>query len=392
MIPPNFVLAFTLAAYQVLAPFFQEDFGLSLGSVGLVAGATQIGMAITSLGVGWLSDRMGWLRLLFLGQVVMAAAVLGSTRTGSFTILYIMVLIAGMAGAAINPATSKAVVYWFSRNKRGTAIAAMKTGITLGRSSAPAILPALALWAGWRWAVALVAVVAVAWAVAGQILGRKVPETQNGSGNGHERSGIDMKALFRNRGLLLICGTGLIFIGSQVTVSTYFILYLHNVLGYTLLAASGTLAVAQFLGVGGQLLWGFLGDRYFAANRKIPTILMGGIGAASLLFLGLFPKGGPPALLLGIAVVIGTMIYSWSGTLTIMRAEAVPKRMAGTAVGLGGVTSGIGAFTIPPLFGTAVDLTGSYRLAWMMLVGLILLGAALITALPAAAQKDEPGA
>ena len=74
-------------------------------------------------------------------------------------------MFAGMGYGVINPATAKAIMYWFSAKGRATAIGIKQSGVTIGGALAAALLPTLALALTWRTSLALLGAVILAVAV-----------------------------------------------------------------------------------------------------------------------------------------------------------------------------------------------------------------------------------
>ncbi|MBI2848744.1 MAG: MFS transporter [Chloroflexi bacterium] len=391
VIPPNFIMAFTLVALPVLAPFLQKELGLTKSMGGFLVGAVQIG-GIAALIMGWLCDRFGIFRVLFLGQVALALSFFAASRSNSFWGLFTIAVLIGVTGSVISPATAKAVVYWFSAEGRGKAIAALKVGNASGRWLGPSLLPLLAIWFNWRASLLTVSAVVLAWSLTSLLLGYS--RYQAGDDRSTEQAAgrkIDLLSIFRYRILLQLTAVGFLWIGTQVTVNTYYILYLHEVLGYSILAASGFLATAHFVGIGGQLVWGFIGDRYFPTRRKVTALLLGILGTLGILLISILPVLSGPVAVIILSMFIGIAVYSWSGTLMLMRAESVPKYLSGTAAGLGSLGNYLGGFVLLPIFGLIVDLTGSYRLAWLGLVGFLLISLIAVATIPPVIRGPKAG-
>jgi MFS family permease len=82
-----------------------------------------------------------------------------------------------------------------------------------------------------------------------------------------------------------------------------------------------------------------------------------------------------PALNLGtsswwiypVFIVIGATTIGSGGVYTAMAGEMGGDKAAGTSVGVITAVAGSGYLIGPPLFGAAVDLTGSYRMAWLLM-------------------------
>ncbi len=132
-------------SFGPLAPFLQNSFQITRAQVGLLTSALYFGSILVSIPTGRLADRLGTRRLLLMGPVAMALFFFAFSRTDVYPLAWLMALTAGMGYGVINPATAKAIMYWFSPRGRATAIGIKQSGVTIGAALAAALLPALAL-------------------------------------------------------------------------------------------------------------------------------------------------------------------------------------------------------------------------------------------------------
>jgi predicted MFS family arabinose efflux permease len=93
------------------------------------------------------------------------------------------------------------------------------------------------------------------------------------------------------------------------------------------------------------------------------------LAAASLAVTAAAPRLGVAALWLG-TVGTAVTIGSWNSVAMLAAMASVPPSQAGRSSGrvMVGFLSGLGV--APPLFGAAVDRTGSYLLGWGVLLGI----------------------
>jgi MFS transporter, ACS family, aldohexuronate transporter len=322
--------------------------------------AYYIGPSLVSLPSGTLADRWGIKRMLVLGQAVIALGLLAASFATSFGTFTMLLIGAGVGYGMLNPTSTKAVMGWSPPAHRATLVGLKQVGLPLGGMLGAALLPALAMAAGWRTALGLSAALIAAGAVASLLLYHDPPTT----GQTPRRS---------TRGTIAA-----VFAAMQTVWMSYLVLYLQGAVGLTLLAASRLLALAQLGGMTGRVLFGMLSDRLFGGRRRLPLVLAGvGSAACSLVVAGT----GDGASLLGLGLlsfVFGVVGISWNGVQHTWMAELAGPRDAGTAVGLGLAVSSAGVTLGPLAFGYVVQTVGGYRGPWITLALTMMVALALL--------------
>jgi MFS family permease len=322
--------------------------------------AYYIGPSLVSLPSGTLADRWGIKRMLVLGQAVIALGLLAASFATSFGTFTMLLIGAGVGYGMLNPTSTKAVMGWSPPAHRATLVGLKQVGLPLGGMLGAALLPALAMAAGWRTALGLSAALIAAGAVASLLLYHDPPTT----GQTPRRS---------TRGTIAA-----VFAAMQTVWMSYLVLYLQGAVGLTLLAASRLLALAQLGGMTGRVLFGMLSDRLFGGRRRLPLVLAGvGSAACSLVVAGT----GDGASLLGLGLlsfVFGVVGIGWNGVQHTWMAELAGPRDAGTAVGLGLAVSSAGVTLGPLAFGYVVQTVGGYRGPWITLALTMMVALALL--------------
>jgi MFS transporter, ACS family, hexuronate transporter len=87
----------------------------------------------------------------------------------------------------------------------------------------------------------------------------------------------------------------------------------------------------------------------------------GTLGAAVM------PPQTPWFLTTGLAVLLGSSAFAWTGVLGTLVIETAGRESAGSAISLVQVLATPAALLGPPFFGFLTDQTGSYRAAWLAL-------------------------
>ena len=348
-----------------IAPLIRQDLGLSMAQAGSFLSAYYIGAAIMSLPAGWMGDRWGVLATMVIGQALISAGLFGVAGSVSFSLLTLIMIVAGAGYGMLNPTTAKAAMAWFPRRQRATAVGFKQVGLPLGGAVGALIMPHLGLSLGWRPAVMMPAALVAVVGLLTWMLYRDPPDSEYAARG--TAGGPSLAVVLANRDLWLVALSTLIFAGMQTVWMSFLVLYLTDVLFLPLVQAGGYLVMAQMAGMAGRVLFGVLSDGYFQGRRRVVLVIAGaGSTACSIAMAGTGPSTG--AWLLGsLAVTFGFFGIGWNGVQHTLLAELVGPRGAGTAVGLGLTISSFGVSLCPPLFGLAVQRLGGFAIPWAML-------------------------
>jgi len=154
--------------------------------------------------------------------------------------------------------------------------------------------------------------------------------------------------------------------GTQWTFLTYLTLYLTGDPGFSLQVAGVALGLAQGLGAGGRLLWGWLSDH---PGRRLPILVS--IAGVSAVLLGLLASGlGKPMLWLVISLT-GLVLVGWNGAYHALVADRAGPGRIGRASGEALVFIFGGSVVLPPLLGLLADSTDSFAPLWGTAAGLV---------------------
>lgn len=371
-----------------IAPLIRDSLGLSTVQAGSFLSAYYIGPSLMSLPAGRMADVWGAARTMVLGQLVIAVGLFAVAGSWSFALLSVLMVLAGMGYGMLNPTTAKAVLIWFPRKHRATVVGLKQVGLPFGGAMGALVMPPLALWIGWRGAVALSASVIAGLGLLTWLLYRDPPGVEAAADRA--AAGGSLATVLRNRELWLVSIATLGFAGMQTVWMAYLVLYLRDVVGMPLVTAARFLVLAQLAGATGRVAFGVLSDRYFGGRRRIVLVLAGvGSTACSLLIAGTGP-GTSPWFFAALALVFGFVGIGWNGVQYTLMAELVDPRSVGTAVGLGLAVSSFGVTICPPLFGVLVERAGGWTVPWIVLAAAM--AAALCLLIPVREGRMDWGA
>lgn len=137
-------------AWGTMAVSVGSSIGLSIGSLGVFVTASYVGSVVSSVGGGFVADRVGPRRTLFISLVGLGASTYAFSFTPSLGIGIALQALMGLTAGADYAAAIKAVSTWFNLRERGRAIGLFTTATSLAVVLSNAILPTAVAHIGWR--------------------------------------------------------------------------------------------------------------------------------------------------------------------------------------------------------------------------------------------------
>lgn len=375
LVTPHVMGSINLAAIAAMAPLIKQDLGLSLGEIGLLSTAYTVCQAVAGLPSGIAVDRLGIGWTLILGFVFLAggAAVFG--QAAGFGACLIGAGIMGVGYACMNPATAKAVLEWFPRNRRGTVMGLKQTGVPIGWTLGAFALP-LAVIFGWH---TVMLVIAGAGLASGLIYLPMAKRPVLSPGQKRPALTAEFGDLLRNRTLAAIELNTFLYHAAQQNLYSFTTLFFREALQASAWYASFALQLAQGGSIIARIAIGAISD-FFLDGRRKPAAVAVCFASAILCFGVVFlPPGGWGVhsglvlfFLLGIAMCSASPIHQ---TMVI---ESVEPRLGGTAMGYHVTVVPAGKAIGPPLFGFIADRF-SYYDAWLATAAMVLLAGIVVT-------------
>jgi FHS family L-fucose permease-like MFS transporter len=405
-----FAWGFATVLNDILIPKLKGLFSLSYTEAGLVQSAFFIAYFFVSLPAGFLLARIGYLRGMVVGLLVMAAGCLmfvPAAQAHSFAIflgaLFVMAGGITILQVAANPfmavlgdpkGSHSRLTAAQTANSFGTMIGPyVGSAVILGAASAPAggtaapadassvIVPYMTIGA------VLIVFAAIFWAVRKQVTSAR---EENPPGF------ADTFALLRRPRVGLGALSIFLYVGAEVAIGSYLVNYLAGsaehpgVLGVTEEEAGKMVAIYWGAAFVGRLIGTFL-LRKFPAGRLLSLFAIG----ASLLVIASIASTGQVAAATILAVgLFNSIMFPTIFTLAI---EGLGKE-TGPASGLLCMAI-VGGAVIPPLTGQLADQMGlgmSFLLpvacyVWIFVYGLMSSRKTATTDLPASATPPPTG-
>ena len=374
----NMALSFTNGGLGVLFPFIQEDLSLSLAELGFIASGSVVGGAASALLGGWLSDVLGVRRMQALALTGVVVGLFFFSLVQSLAQGILLAVLIGISFQVTQPAIGKAIMDWVTPQTRGMTMGITEASIPIGGIIAAVLLTFLALAFNWQWAVRFLALMTLVSGMLFVAFYRDRPHTSYPEGQ--KRSGLKgmVGLVARNRDIWVVAFYGAAFSGIQVALVSYIVLFLREELEMSAELAGAVLAVFMAGGVAGRVGWGLVSDQLLSGRRVVLLAIVGVLTAVSIAFIAWLPSDAALAVVLVLVFVVGSTALGRSGVQVVLLGELAGPALTGTAIGFSTTIGRLGTFGIPPAFGLIVDKTGSYDMAWWMIVGLASVGTLML--------------
>jgi MFS family permease len=358
---------------NTLAPFYQEELGLSRAQVGLFFSAFYFAMTGASFGAGWLADRWGVRRTISQGHLFLGVCTVAAALSPSFVWACASFFLAGLGYSFLNPASSVGVMNWFHRDERATAMGAKQTGVPGGGVLAAVLAPSLVLVVGWRGALAALGVINVLFAFVFSSSWREARQERTDSFEPESAASAEPGARMY-RALLPVSVATAIYLVGQMVLITYLPLYLKDAMGFSAYWSSLALALTQGGAMIGRVGWGVVSDRLFGGRRKVVLLLIGSLSALLVTALSFLSRESSYYLLLPILFLAGVCLVGYQGVSYALIGEIAGKARTGAGLGMMITINAACATLGTPLFGYIVDRTGSYPVGWRVVAATLTVG------------------
>jgi MFS family permease len=386
----------SLYLYSVVAGALEQAFPsgrflLMMGATGLL-----LTMALMSPKVGTLLDRFPVRRVVIAGALIMGLGfILIALSTNIWQVIFCYALFIGAGMATLSPLTASTLLSrWFLRH-RGSALGIAALGTQFGGLIYPPIIAHFIEVADWRLAIGGLGVfiILVMPALAYFTIidrpedrgvhpdGDKEPLT-TGSGDAPERPKVTLASLFTQRTFILL----VIAIGGASAVNTAAIANLSlfaTDLGASAERGAYLVSLLSMLGMISSPLAGRFCDVWNIRLVASAMLLLSAV--AALVFIGAasYPMLLLAALLQGITG--GSLVPVWASLVGRIYGTLIYGQVMGaTTMVVFGMTA-----LAPPFAGWVHDLTGSYRLLFLVMFAVMAIAIASLLMLRIPATSDD---
>lgn len=349
-----------------VAPAVARDYGFDPSLIGYQISLVSLGMVVTLTLLGSTTRRYGAARTNQLGHALTATGMLVLLIPYS-AFLIIGSLVIGLGYGMITPSASHLLMRYTPPQRRSTVFSIHQTGIPAGGMLAALIAPAVTIYAGWRWAVVLSALLLFAVVLLMQSGRRSWDDDRDRNAPVVTPNPLaGAIAIWQQRELRLITIAGSCFSWAQFCAATFAVVACVETLGMNLVVAGTVLTVVQIASASGRVLIGWITDRVGDTAR----VLSWNAGILTLFTLGGFAiHGGTPLLLVYLLfAVLGATSGCWPGAILAEVGRLAPQGQVSLAISGSLVITNVGKFIGPIIFANVYALTRSYGIAFVSLV------------------------
>ena len=356
-----------------------EDFGWSRGATAAAFSISSIVQGVLSPLVGMLVDRLGPRRVMLGGACVLGAACVLASRIGSLWSLYTVIGVLAAAGVcAVSWVPSGALIARWFAERRSSMMGLAFSGMGAGVLAVGPLAQWLIIAYGWRAAYVVLGLGTLAVLVPLVSLGVReapTPAPVEGAATARAASGDpprEVRTALRTRAFWAL------FFAYLCTPLAVFSVVTHQVAfavdhGFPRLLVAGIFGLTGLLSVAGRILFGVAADRIGRAMSATVSYGCTALGTLCLLSLEIWPHA---AALYAYALLFGLGFGARGPIITAMASQLFPGRRFGAIYGFLSVGNGVGGGVAPWYAGVIYDVTGSYRVAFLIAVSFCVIGSA----------------
>ena len=349
----------------------------------LVASATSLGMLIAGANailLGRLSDKYGPRLTMAISGIFLGCGFILMARISTIWDMYLSLsLIAAIGVSGTDVVLLSTTTRWFIKY-RGMMVGIVKVGTGVGMLIMPLLITYFIGNYNWRTAFVILGILClVAYSVGSQFLVRDPGKkglvvygnrTETPYNQGDAEEGVTLKAALRTVPFWLIGASFFIVLFCVVTILIHVVPHAID-LGISPSNAAKVLATVGALSIAGRFLMGAAGDR--VGNRNALIICFGFLCAGTI-WLQFADRLW---MLYLFACIHGFAHGGFFALIAPVLADYFGTRDQGVILGIVIFIANLGSSMGPVLAGYVFDVTGSYRVIFMALTGLSLVGLCL---------------
>jgi sugar phosphate permease len=313
-------------------------------------------MLFTLLPWGLLTDRIGERAVIVLGLFTAAGALTGAAQADGYATLVAWLVVAGAFGASVNSASGRVIMGWFGEQERGLALGIRQSAVPVSGALAALVLPRLAGADGPRTSFFALAGACFFGAVVAGVFVREPPSDPSAEVTG------DVRGPVRDPRMWLLAGGSSLYLFSQIALTSFVVLFLHEHRGMPTTSAAAVLAAINLAGIAARIEVGRWSDRM--RRRLAPLRLIGAVLTVAMMLVALVADA-PLWLLVPVLVVTGVVGIAWNGLSYTAAAETAGLARSGAALGFQQTALAVVGAAYPPTFAWAVGAT-SWRTAFAL--------------------------
>lgn len=314
--------------------------------MGLIGSALFFAYAFGKLTNGVLADRVNVRKFMVTGLLISALANLALGFTSVFWLFIVLWGLNGWFQSFGAPSSVVSVSHWFGGKERGTFYGMWSSSHNIGEAITFIGTAVVVSSLGWMWGFRVAGLACLVMCVVIWKCLHERPEVYGLPGVVHaptnQSQGAQQWAVFKNPYVWILALSSAFFYMTRYAVNSWGIFFLEAEKGYTTIEASSIISANAIAGILGTFFSGMLSDKQFKGRRNLPALIFGVLYA---LAITLFVLGPADPLIDTLSMVLfgmalGVLLVYLGG---LMAVDICSKEASGTALGIVGVASYIGA-------------------------------------------------
>lgn len=357
-----------------------------------ISGAMTVGfivMGVAGFLWGTLTDRIGARPVVLVAAVLLGLGLFVASRANDLLVFQFAYggLIGASGGAFFAPLIAT-TLGWFDKH-RSLAVSLVSLGGGIAPMTMTPLATVLIANYGWRNAMMMTAIAAVALIIPAAFLIRRAPMVMAEAPSPGsdvapaEPAPTRMSAIFRKPQFFILAGVFFLCCAAHSGPIFHTVSY-AMLCGASALAAASIYSVEGFAGLFGRVIFGVLADRIGVKRVIVAGLALQAIGIYSYIYVSELPH------FYMLAVVLGLVYGGVMPLYSVLARDYFGPNVMGTVLGGITMTSSIGMAFGPLGGGWLFDTFGDYHWLYVASAAVGLAGAALALAFPPKTVKETP--
>jgi len=318
--------------------------------LGLIGSALFFAYAFGKLVNGMLADRINTRKFMATGLFVSAVANFLMGFSNPFWVFMLLWTINGWFQSFGAGSSVVTITHWYDGKERGTFYGMWVSGHNIGEAITFIGTAIVVSSFGWMWGFRAAGLLCILMSLIIWRFLYERPEVYGLPSAIHEQSASLQKqsvgqkqwAVFKNPAVWILALSSAFFYVTRYAVNSWGIFFLEAEKGYSTIEAGSIISVNAIAGIVATFFSGMLSDRFFNGRRNLPALIFGIVYALSIAWFVLGPADPflDTVAMAFFGLGLGALLVYLGG---LMAVDICSKDASGTALGVVGVASYIGA-------------------------------------------------
>ena len=358
---------FLRSAASALTPVLITELNITRGAMGFLITGYFLIYGVMQFPAGVLANILGPRKSIVWFTALTCIGSVLFWMSYRYELLFVAQFIMGVGTSVFYINAVTLISRWFPVNRRATAIGILSASSGVGAFTSYMGLPlAVTLWGDWRTLyLVMLGVLVVNWGMNFFII-KDGPQNTESPSKGRSNIVGSFKEILHTRAFYPLL-LGFMMMGFTFVLYSWINQFLIEDKGLTYIEAGTVSSLGTVAGFIGCILVGVISDRL--KRRKLPVIFFLGLDLLLLSVLIYLPAQLPVPVYAVVWFVMGICGSIWMLFFSIV-SEVLPPEVAGIGLGVMNGLSTILSSLATPIYGTLVDVTGSYFIPNIISLGL----------------------